>query len=124
MNTEPCGAPDLARPRPTTRQDAAEGFAGTRIGWVGDDAAVPVVLSLDVHRRESGRQGAAGHDVFGPDALLLVVEVDRVAAAHVDRADAQANSAVVDPVEVHQPLERRGGTVGFFLGRGRGHGPI
>ncbi len=69
-------------------------------------AAVPVVFAVDVHRREPRGQGAAGHDVLGADRLLGAVEVHRIAGAHVDGAHAEPHLAVVDAVEIDQPLQR------------------
>ena len=43
-------------------------------------------------------------------ASMLVrrrVEIDEIAGAHVDRADADARRAAIDAVEVDQPLQRR-----------------
>ncbi len=45
--------------------------------------------------------------MLGPDALEAVVEVGEVAGLHIDRTDAEARGAGVDPVEVHQPFQRR-----------------
>jgi hypothetical protein len=65
------------------------------------------VLALDLDGREAGRQRAARHDVLRADHVRVGVEVDEVAAAHVDRAEAQVRLAVVDAVEVDDALQRR-----------------
>jgi len=72
---------------------------------VGDDAAVPVVLAVDLDRWETRRQGAARHDVLRPDPMGLVVEVDEVPGFDVDRADAESLLLGIDAVEVDQLLE-------------------
>ncbi len=74
---------------------------------VRDQAAVPVVLALDLDRRKGRRQGAARHHVLGADAVGGVVEIDEVSGRHVDRTDAEARLAGVDPIEIDQPLEGR-----------------
>jgi hypothetical protein len=74
---------------------------------VRKDAAVPVVLAVDMDGRKARRQRAAGHDVLDADALSRIVEIRRVARAHVHRSDTQANFAPVDPIEVDESLQRR-----------------
>ena len=73
---------------------------------VGEDAAVPVVLAVDIDGRKARRQGGARHDVLRPDAALLAVEVDRVALADVGGADAEAHVLGVEQLEIDEPLER------------------
>src|ERR1700730_3592353 len=38
-------------------------------GWIRNEAAVPILLALDLDRRKTGRQRAAGHDVLRPDRV-------------------------------------------------------
>ena len=45
--------------------------------------------------------------------MRFVVEVDEIAGAHVDGADAEAHLAGIDPVEVDKPLERALQQLGF-----------
>ena len=73
---------------------------------VRDEAAVPVMLAVDLDRRKSWRQCARGHDVLRADLLFRVVEIGEVAGAHVHRADAEAHVLLVDEVEVDQPRQR------------------
>ena len=88
---------------------------------VGDEAAVPVPLALDLDRREAGRQGAGGHDVLRSDRLRHVVEIDEVAGLDVDGADAEPRLLRVDQVEVgigfERLLQRRGVVDAERLGR-------
>ena len=74
---------------------------------VRDEAAVPIIFAFDLDGREAGRQRAARHHVLGADRVRRVVEIDEVAGANVDRADAEAHFAGIDPVEVDEPFERR-----------------
>jgi hypothetical protein len=62
--------------------------------------------------------------VLRPDGVGRVVEIDEVAGRHVDGADAEADVARVDAVEVHQAFERcleRSGVIvaGCFGAAGR-----
>ncbi len=74
---------------------------------VGDDAAVPVELAVDLGGGKARRQRAAGHDMGGGDLVRLVVEIGEVAGPDVGGADAEAGLARIDPVEIHQALEQR-----------------
>ena len=44
--------------------------------------------------------------MFGPDRLLVVVEVDEIPGPDVHGADAEADLSRVDPVEINKVLER------------------
>ena len=74
---------------------------------IGGDAAVPVIVAVDLDRRESRRQRARRHDMLGPDLLLRIVEIDEVAGGDIHRADAEPRRLRIDAVEIHQPLQRR-----------------
>ena len=76
-----------------------------RQGRVRHQAAVPVELAVDFHRREARRQRARGHDVLGTQAHFGAVEHHLVARAYIHRAHADAGLAAVEPVEVDQPRE-------------------
>src|SRR5699024_9461673 len=72
---------------------------------IGDDAAVPVPLAIDLHGGERRRQRAGGEDVLDPDGVAPAVEVAEVAAGDAGGTDRQADAAVVvDAVEVDEPL--------------------
>mmetsp|Transcript_30435 Transcript_30435/g.55689 ORF Transcript_30435/g.55689 Transcript_30435/m.55689 type:complete len:214 (+) Transcript_30435:1235-1876(+) len=73
---------------------------------VGNNAAIPVGFTFNHHRREGGWQSTAGHDVLGADALMVIIEIHRVAGAHLHRPHRETHRFGVDPVEIHQPLER------------------
>src|SRR4051812_3870722 len=60
---------------------------------------MPVELAFNFDSWERRRQGAAGHDMFGPDRILGVVEVGEVAGAHVDSPDAEPHLLGVDPTK-------------------------
>ena len=64
------------------------------------------MLAVDLHRRQGGRQRARSHDVLGPEAKAGAVEIEEVAGAHVDRADAHPLLAAVEAIPVHQTLQR------------------
>src|SRR5262249_42953580 len=53
---------------------------------IAHDAAVPVVLAVDHHRRKAGRQGTTGAYVVGAYAALQIVKVEGVARADVNYA--------------------------------------
>ena len=86
---------------------------------VGVDAAVPVRLAVDAHRRERRRQGTRGHDVVGVERLVAAVEVAHLAAARIDRAHRQPRVALADVLEVDQRVQgvaqRRRAVVGRLL---------
>ena len=69
---------------------------------VGNDAAVPEMIGADLDHRQRRRQRAARHHVLGADHLVLVVEVEEIAAQHVDGADREMNLARIDEIEVDQ----------------------
>ena len=74
---------------------------------VGDDAAVPVELAVDLDRREARRQGAAGHDVARIEATGIAgVEVPEVAVPDVDRADRETHASRIEEVEIDQRFQR------------------
>ena len=58
---------------------------------VGDEAAIPIMLALDLNGGKAGRQRAARHDVLGADAVRRGVEVDQIARTHIDGADREAH---------------------------------
>ena len=70
------------------------------------EAAVPILLAVDLGRWKPGRQRAAGHHMRRADLMRGVVEIDEVAGADVHSADAETHRAFIDQVEVHQALER------------------
>ena len=73
---------------------------------VGDDAAVPVIFAVDFGGRKARGQRAARHDVAEIDSMGGGVEIGEIAVADIDRADAQARFAGIEPVEIDQPLQR------------------
>jgi hypothetical protein len=75
-------------------------------GRVRDHSAIPIALAFDLHRREAGRQSAAGHHVLGPDDVGGVVEIDEIAGADIDRTDAETHLGRIDAIEVDKILER------------------
>ena len=64
------------------------------------------MLAFDLDRREARWQCAAYHHMLGPDGMGRVVEIDEIACADTDRADAEANFVGVDSIEIDKPLER------------------
>jgi hypothetical protein len=85
---------------------------------VRDEAAVPIEFALDLNRRKAGRKRSTRYHVLGSDRMLLIIEVDEIAGAHVDRTDAEPHLAGIDPVEVDQPLQRAIQNLGFVKTRG------
>src|SRR6185437_4004443 len=49
---------------------------------------IPILLAFDLDGRKTGRQCAARHDVIWPDCMRLGIEIDEVAASHIDGANA------------------------------------
>src|SRR5262245_8261070 len=90
---------------------------------IRDQAAVPKILVADLGRRETRRQRARGCDMFESDLVCGVVEIDEIATAHFDRADAKAHLTGIDTVEIDHALEcrtqRRGVVVARFVGTAR-----
>ena len=81
---------------------------------VGNEAAIPINFAVNFGGRESGRKGAAGHDVRRADATGRIVEKSQISGLHIRCADAEAHGAGVDPVEIDKAFERglqRGGIV-------------
>ena len=75
-------------------------------GRVGDYAAIPVVLAVDFDGGESRRQSPGSHEMLRSQPAFGGVEIGQVAGADVDRADANAHFARVQPVEVDESLQR------------------
>ena len=73
---------------------------------VGDETPVPVVVVVDPHRRETRRKRAAGHDVAHIDALFRGIEIDEIAATHVDGADRKPQRTAIDAIEVDELFQR------------------
>src|SRR5215470_14343851 len=90
---------------------------------VGDETAVPIELTIYFDCRTAGRQRAARHDVLGPDLVGRRIEIDEIAAADVDGADAEPHLAGIDAVEIDEALEcaaqRRGVIPADSLDRAR-----
>ena len=74
---------------------------------IGDETAVPVELAVNFDGREAGRKSPASHHMLRPDEVGGVVEIDKVAGADIDGADAEARLTGVDAVKVDKALERR-----------------
>ena len=124
--------PDRARLRPVRvphvhREDqrraariVLEDHFGRR---VGENAAVPIELAVDAHRRKRGRQRAGRQDVVDGDRLLAAVEIAHHAGAHMRRPDREPWRAAVDQREVDQFAERfaqrRGGVEARAIGSER-----
>jgi hypothetical protein len=51
------------------------------------------------------RQRAARHDVLGPDGVRVRIEIDEVARPHIDRANAEAERAGIEPIKINQSLK-------------------
>jgi hypothetical protein len=64
------------------------------------------MLAVDLDRGKPGGSAPLAMTCSGPDACARRVEIDEVAAADIDRADAEAHLAGIDPVEIDQPLQR------------------
>src|SRR5262249_4199491 len=73
---------------------------------VGDEPAIPIEFALHLDGRTAGWKRAARHDVLGPYLVAVRIEIDEVAAANVDGADAEAHLAEIDAIEVDEPLQR------------------
>ena len=58
---------------------------------VGDEAAILIMLALDLNSGKAGRQRPARHDVLGTDPVCLGVEADQIARTHIDGADREAH---------------------------------
>jgi hypothetical protein len=48
---------------------------------------------FDLDRRETRRQCAARHDMLWANRVRSAVEIDEIAASHIDRADTQTDWA-------------------------------
>ena len=64
------------------------------------------MIGADLDHRQGRRQRAARHHMLGSDYFLLVVEVEKIAAQHVDGADREMDLVRIDEIEVDQ-LEQR-----------------
>ncbi|MNM97158.1 hypothetical protein D3C81_1096540 [compost metagenome] len=91
-------------------QRVAPRLRGQHLGQrgVGHQAAVPVVLAIDLHRRKARRQRARSHEMLGAELVAGVVEIGEIARAHIDRAHRHPHQvgAMVDQVEVGEALQR------------------
>src|SRR5439155_2758391 len=77
------------------------------------------MLAFNDDRRKARRQRGGRHDMFGPDLLaqlleLDIIEISEIASRHTYHTDAEPGLQVVDAVEINQALQRfskRGGVV-------------
>jgi hypothetical protein len=84
---------------------------------IGIDAAIPVRLAVDAHRRKRRRQRARRHHVRGHQRLLAAVEIAHRAGARVDRADREPHMLVVDVIEIDQRVDGAAQRAGLIKGR-------
>ena len=63
------------------------------------------MLPFDLDRRETRRQRAARHDMLWANRMRLGVEIDEIAASHVDGADAQTDCACIETIKVDKSFE-------------------
>src|SRR6185295_20322515 len=68
---------------------------------VGNAAAIPIVLAVDLGNREPGWKGSASHHMLRADVIGRVVETDEISGPYIGRTDAKAHAAGVDPVKIH-----------------------
>ena len=73
---------------------------------VGDETAIPVVLAFDLDGRKARRQGAACHDVLGPDRVGSRVEVHEVASPDIDGTRAEACHPGVEAIKIDEAFQR------------------
>ena len=112
MNVEECfwnrafGAEqiDLKNAHVWARRFAVEHILQRRIR---DETAVPIELAVYLYRRETRRQGAARHDVFGTNLVSRAVEIFQISVADVDRSDAETNWSGIQKIEVGEFEKRR-----------------
>ena len=78
-------------------------------GRVRDDAAIPIVFTVDFDRGKPRRQRAARHYMLGPDDIHRRVEIDQLTTSRIDGAEAETDVMAfrVDEVEIYEALERR-----------------
>jgi hypothetical protein len=79
---------------------------------VRQDAAVPIKLAIDAHRRKCRRQRARRHNVFDAELAIAAVEIPHLAGPNMGRADGQTRHAVIDQIEIDEF------TKGLFQWRG------
>ena len=98
----------LGRPKVDLECQGVTCIAGqhARERRVGDDAAIPVMLALNFDGGEFRRQRAGGRKVLRSQPAVGGIEIGQIAGADIDRADADAHFARVQPVEVNKPLQR------------------
>src|ERR1700681_897979 len=63
------------------------------------------MLAFDLYCRECGWQGRAGHDVLRADRVGFGIEIDKIAAVHIDRSDAKTHGPSIDTIEIDQLFE-------------------
>jgi hypothetical protein len=75
---------------------------------IGDEAAVPILLSVDFDGRETGRQRTACHHVLRANFHFPAVEISKLAGFDVDGADAQTRLlSGIDAIEIDEPFPQR-----------------
>jgi hypothetical protein len=73
---------------------------------IGHEAAIPVMLAIDLNRRKSRWKCTARHDVLRSDLVGAGVEIDEVAGPDIDRARAEARHSRIEAIKIHQALKR------------------
>ena len=72
---------------------------------VGDSAAVPVILTVDLYCGKARRQRATRHDMGRAEFVRRAIEIDEVSAPDVDGTDAEPQRASIDEIEIHKALK-------------------
>jgi hypothetical protein len=63
------------------------------------------VLVLNLDGWKARRQSAACHHMLGTDCVRPGVEIDEITCRDIDGADAEANLAGIESIEVYQALQ-------------------
>src|SRR5262249_7348527 len=74
---------------------------------IGDKSAVPVILALDLRSWKPWRPRAARHHMCGGEITTVIIEIDKIACAHINRADAQMRFPGINAVKIHQLSKSR-----------------
>src|SRR6516164_2280126 len=69
---------------------------------IGEDAAVPIIFTVDTDGWKRRRQRSGSHDMRGTEFRLAAVEIVHHAGAHVRGTDCKSWRSCVDDRKVHQ----------------------
>ena len=71
----------------------------------GDQGAIPIMFTVNLDRREAGRQRTTRHDVLGTDRVGCRVKINEISSSNIDAADTATHRLAVEAIEIDQAFQ-------------------